>query len=121
MGCASPASRSKRRVDVSSPPVAGARAAGDIFTIPRIAAARLCVRRRMEEAVALLATEECTNAVVAAAEGTAAAVPHEPAAAAVTTMGNGGALGPVMVAAIVADRAAVATACATASVAVAVV
>jgi len=63
----------------------------------------------MEEAVALLAAEKCTNAAVAAAAGTAAAVPHEPAAAAVTAVGNRGAFGPVLVAACVADRAKVAT------------
>jgi len=74
----------------------------------------------MEEAVALLAAEKCTNAAVAAAAGTAAAVPREPVTAAVTTMGNGGALGPVMADAFVADRAAVATADAMAAVAVAV-
>ena len=71
--------------------------------------------------MALLAAEKCTNAAAAAAAaGTAAAVPREPAAAAVTMMGNGGALGPVMAAAFVADRAAVATADALAAVAVAV-
>jgi len=55
--------------------------------------------------VALLAAETCTNAAVAAK-----AVSHESAAAAVTTMGKGGASGPLMVAVFVACRTAVAAA-----------
>ena len=58
----------------------------------------------------LLDADKCTSAAVAAAAGTEDAGPHEPAAAAVTTMGSGGALGPLKVEAFVADRAAVATA-----------